>query len=1599
MLISFILIIFIIGSISATLESAVFGFGKDMAMSSISSQNPALGQVISFAMCPQCAVTSSALTAVEKVIPGASQIYGFVNNPEGAALSVAKQKMLSELKKDLSPKERIVIDNFQNIQPYIKEAFKVNPEAPEGQQKGTIEIDEDGNTIIIDPEGNIFAKIPENFEVIEDENAFVLVNKGDTNENEVEIKGYKFNIEKDTKISFSEKEGITSLSLEGSGSININGTTLNNIKDATIRIDNNNQIEFAEFISTKKEDYKFTYNNEEFIFNTNENSHVIFDPKSNKITGKNVKLNYKNQNFEGSKINVLLEDGDIKEVKISGNGIYEEDNMIYSSKDDFSVYFDGTDVSDKENALSVLKEGYKVQVESKGRIKIENGNGLTYEGLDKNAYTKYRAWDSVFDVQDGNAIINNGVHEVKLENGRIFLSIKNLEKDSEAESFTFKYKKGSDIEDLSYTKINEESGNIEVLSIIDGKEKSTVLYSFKEFEEKKQVFPKNTPKEKFEEELNNLNNEIDLRKEQGKDVSGLVKKRDVIGLALVDAKLKKSFENDDYDGAIETLEEYIKNVESSEIKTNAELTLGEIYQARANNIRDTLNDNKYRKGTQIWKKINKGGELLIVDRVEGDKVYYKRAAYDKLESMPKKDFENENYVFAKYLEGEDTGRGELKSVVLNKNRDGFDYYVEGRGVLNEEDLSGVKDYYEEAVRFYESAKKDSDLFDEASLSLAGMHNQFGNYKQAEDEYFNLIKNENEKIKSKAYMGLASTYISNQDPRKALQALDNAAKYNSENELAISSKRELESAFLDTISSSIDTEKTEVIKLWEEEIGKDKEWYNANLHKETMNIFGGYYENVEIIKSGSISKLDLQQKGIIAIKKLHSTGYNLEQIQEYFGEVGSFDESNRNKIVRAFNLPIDSKNEAEAKAAFHTSSEIVVAINRAFENPDIKNLASGGRSGKFNFETGEGYIDKSFYEKNWQDDIADNVFTPKNLALWVVPVVPVKGVTLIGWAGKGIKGATGISLSGAKTTLGATRLGQILSKEYTSPILPKTANAVMGIGSSEGIETSVGFFAEKVAPGSGHFVEILTGHSRISDLSKSAFKKGVDLPKTDKIFLLEGEEVVQSLTFSSRKQLSEFMKNTKGVEELGNNLYEYKGTKFATLLEDELPSSIGSSEILSTSTYDEAYLSVTLRLEGINKNNPSSLFYKISPSEKRTLEKLVEESPKPITQTNDELYNLDKDTYLESTINLGGVEKKVTIISTRRYKEQVKRLNELSEKFGGIEISGGNKVIKEGDIWRLEDMKIPDEDKILAFNSNMNTAGEIQLNAENLDKMIHYEILNNLAKDTGDSDIITLVSQGRYTDLDSSKKSILFQKLDSKINNGKYQLLASKKGVQESDDFKVLLEEEGFSSGTTHNHPEINENAKRPSIKDVLTSNKGNVEVVVTKTSGAHTFIPDDNLENYYNKFLNKIKNDPKTARSLILYKIKAISEDREIWTGPKDEAISNLRNLIKKFDTNPKDYRIDLENTATLLYEHSNSLDFYPSIIGTKMIKEQGGLSKAYPQYMEFLNSNKKELNIPSKAYLKEQTIQDFDESNFLCCSKDIIKGTNYCGQCGTKLK
>jgi|GEM_PF-5299710 hypothetical protein len=263
--------------VTATLQGAVFGFAHDMSMSYLSAQNPALGKTINFVLCPSCAATNEVMGYVGKLDKQLAEALSLGMNPEGAL----KAKIKEEVFLHLEPEERQLIKNIEQYQPYLEKVFKENPQAPKEEARGKIEIDAQGNTIIKDGSGEVFASIPEGFEALHTEEGLVFTNKEAKDGAVLQVKNYRIQTKTNGKIIFAENEEGSLLRLEGTGSVAAGFTNLNYIQDATIEMDHNNQVSHARFTATRAETYQFAYGLQTFTFTATEGSEIDFDPKKN----------------------------------------------------------------------------------------------------------------------------------------------------------------------------------------------------------------------------------------------------------------------------------------------------------------------------------------------------------------------------------------------------------------------------------------------------------------------------------------------------------------------------------------------------------------------------------------------------------------------------------------------------------------------------------------------------------------------------------------------------------------------------------------------------------------------------------------------------------------------------------------------------------------------------------------------------------------------------------------------------------------------------------------------------------------------------------------------------------------------------------------------------------------------------------------------------------------------------------------------------------------------------------------------------------------------------------------------------------------------
>lgn len=1148
--------IFLVGTVNATLEGAAFGFAKDMSISYLSSQNPALGQAISFVMCPQCAMNSQAMSALNKALPGSSDILNALQSPEAYVVGKAKQQALTEIYKQLEPEEQASLSNILKMQPYIEKAFDVNPNAPKEKQKGSIEITENGDTIIKDGEGNIFATIPQGFEAVESKDKFILINKNAKEDAILEIKGYKIQADKDSQISFSEIEGMQTINLE-SGDIQAGDTKILGVKNSTIQLDEENQVQFAEFTSEKGGIYTFNYNEKDYEFKAKEGGKVIFNPKENSIKGENTELNFDEQTINSTSFSAVLdENGNFKEIRLLGGNF--EDNkrgLEYSSEQDFSIYFDARDISKEQNAISIFDEERKVN--AKGFVKILKPDKLSYIGESQEAFVNYHIDSNFFEMRAGNAVIKNKKNIIYVKDGEnIVLERENLDSSIEAESFTVKTNKNG----KEYA-IDEKKGELTVAVTDENGKTKTTLMQRSLYEEAV------SERVKGDKEIREMKSYLEDLKFQGASQEEI----DSTELSILSAENIQSASVGNVDEAITRLETYLKESRIPEAESHAKFALAEMYAAKAT-------ANEFDSGHLILgEKSPFALPLYYKTEVINGKEVVTGWSPDGVEYIPlSKTVIPKDYPID-IFQGKSPTKENIKLINelrINNNID----FLKGAAISRNTGLTGdligdteeyksMRESYKQSIDLFRELKdsasknRNEELFVDANMQLGAVYHELGAPDIAIGHYQDIIKKvRDEGIRSRAYSNLALMEIEESLYVNALQSLEESIKLNPDNQDAITLKQQLQSGILETINTGLGKESEEMQEAIFAKFGGEGPSSFLGAFSE---IFTKSYDIVEASIVGDSYNLQFedkeykigqQQMGIMVIGSLAEKGYDLNEF--YL----SNPETQKRIIAQSRGVDIDYD-------VVETFSKAAIAAQK---NPDVALMMTNGalrqvrRPGyldiydyveeDFKFKTGENYIDPGSLTYTWKDKVTEQI-NLKNAALFLVPVstVTVAGKTLtvagqIGRAAQAIPGVSKVAggVKSVKGSIGSWRALQWAADK--SPTTVKLASWVVG----EGLESTVGFAVDKVAPGLGMPTEILLGHGQVFDMAQevmeSTGKKGA--VKVGKALLTEDGELIQSLIVKDRDAYSSFLKaGGDKIKYLEGELIEIQGRKILLMSEN------------------------------------------------------------------------------------------------------------------------------------------------------------------------------------------------------------------------------------------------------------------------------------------------------------------------------------------------------------------------------------------------------------------------------------------------------------------
>ena len=342
-----------------------------------------------------------------------------------------------------------------------------------------------GTSILKDAKGNPLAEFGENFEVVESTSDKIIIkdkagsiSPGSKESVKFLSNGqtvYDVRLSRQGEITFSAKTNELIIPKGTNANVRTPETGFHDINDGKLRLDKNNQIEFAEFTSLEGGHLTFPTATIDappgyrVKYNLNENKIEAFSfiakEKSISIDLKDINGNPIGQ-LNGPNIKILTDkNGNVKEIDLPNGGKYWDftDQQRYSSNEKFTIYLDGRNIKAlAENAVSVEKGKSTF---AKGPIKVNDINNLLiYEGKSSDAYVEYNRNDKFFDVQKGNAEIDNGHNKLILSEGKTLLA-SSEQGFSDGSSFKVKY---GDPEKADYFLLDGEANRL--VAYKDGKE-------------------------------------------------------------------------------------------------------------------------------------------------------------------------------------------------------------------------------------------------------------------------------------------------------------------------------------------------------------------------------------------------------------------------------------------------------------------------------------------------------------------------------------------------------------------------------------------------------------------------------------------------------------------------------------------------------------------------------------------------------------------------------------------------------------------------------------------------------------------------------------------------------------------------------------------------------------------------------------------------------------------------------------------------------------------------------------------------------------------------------------------------------------------------
>lgn len=387
----------------------------------------------------------------------------------------------------------------------------------------------------------------------------------------------------------------------------INGKEFFNIKEGSIKLNNENEISFAEFTTDDvTSSYEFKYNDKTYKIRADANSKIRFDPENKKIIAENAHITHQKSIFEGENIEITLkEDGEIKKVDLSKNAIVTDENQNeYSSESEFSVTYDEKTYKESQGNTIYIPKNRDEPILLRGEINYKKvnefgtENEFYYTGLNENTETELDQTRNHINVLSGDATFGNEKHGVLIKDGESKFIALNLDSEEEAASFSFSY---FDEKAQALLKgVVDETTRKFNLYLTDGNEERWITGSH--FDKLYQI---KEPKEKLQDIITQKSSELLTLVENGE-----ITKEEYASRLTEIQKIQNvlSTSEKDFDTAIQGTENIIKELDRlnlnqetyNELRNDAMLGLADLYKQKISETENLLIGEKNNLNEQIY---------------------------------------------------------------------------------------------------------------------------------------------------------------------------------------------------------------------------------------------------------------------------------------------------------------------------------------------------------------------------------------------------------------------------------------------------------------------------------------------------------------------------------------------------------------------------------------------------------------------------------------------------------------------------------------------------------------------------------------------------------------------------------------------------------------------------------------------------------------------------------------------------------------------------------------------------------------------------------------------------------------------------------------